>query len=318
MKTCLVSSAFIFFVVSASPCQLEAAPLGSKKVTARALNVRSGPGTGYRVMEVITRDQVYPALEKRGSFLKLQIGEQSGWAHGSYLSSTSTRIYRVSASALNVRSGSGTQYRVLGRLARGAYISVRGANGVWKNFNFDGGSAWVHGNYLTSVSGTAPASPAPTATPAPATPAPTASRRSRAGFIQLQSSGVGFYAYGAAYKRWGAPHVVYAIQRTGRRWQQINRTRFGVGNISLENGGYMAPHSSHRRGVDVDIIPMRSDGREAGVTIYQSAYSRYWTQKLIDMYRSELSIRVILFNDSSVRGVQYWSGHDNHFHASAN
>lgn len=78
----------------------------------------------------------------------------------------------------------------------------------------------------------------------------------------------------------------------------------------------MAPHSSHQRGVDVDIIPQRTDGREDGVTIYQGAYSRYYTQVLIDRFRAQISTRVILFNDSRVRGVQYWAGHHNHFHAS--
>ena len=92
----------------------------------------------------------------------------------------------------------------------------------------------------------------------------------------------------------------------------------GVGNISLENGGYMAPHSSHQQGVDVDVRPMRTDGQEAGVTIHQSAYSRSRTQALVSDFRRELSIRIILFNDSGVSGVRYWSGHDNHFHVSMN
>jgi murein endopeptidase len=92
----------------------------------------------------------------------------------------------------------------------------------------------------------------------------------------------------------------------------------GVGNISLERGGYMAPHSSHQRGVDVDIIPVRTDGREDGVTIHQAAYSRSRTQSLLNLVWAELSIRVILFNDGGVTRVQYWPGHDNHFHVSIN
>lgn len=285
-----------------------AAGQGPMRVTASALNVRSGPGGNYSVITTIARGQVYPALEWRGSYLKLQIGARTGWAHGTYLARTTTPLFRVTASALNVRSGAGSQYRVLGRLGNGVCVAVRGSSGPWRNFNYEGGSAWVHSSYLRSV----------TAAPStPSNPAPSR-RRSAAGYIQLASSGTGFYSYGQAYKRWGTPRLVYAIERTGRSWNQIRRTRFGVGNISLQNGGYMAPHSSHRRGVDVDIIPQRNDGRENGITIHQGAYSRYWTQRLIDSFRAQISTRVILFNDSRVRGVVYWAGHDNHFHASVN
>lgn len=293
--------------------------LGAYEVTASSLNVRYGASTRNGAFARIGRGQSYPAIQRSGEWLLLQIGSKRGWSHGGYLRAVNHGVYEVTASSLNVRTGPSTRYRALGRLSRGNPVAVRASSGSWKKISFNGRDAWVHGGYLRSV-GSSSGSSSDTTRPRPTpTPPPTTSRpRSRAGFIQLASSGPGWAAYGAAYKRWGRPTLVYGIERVARRQARRSRTRMGVGNISLENGGRMPPHSSHQRGVDVDVRPMRSDGREAGVTIHQSAYSRSRTQALVSDFRRELSIRIILFNDSGVSGVRYWSGHDNHFHVSMN
>lgn len=279
------------------------AAIEARQVTASMLPVRSAPNTYASIQGRVTHSQVYPVIERRGSWIRIQYSEHSGWIYQPYTQLTGTPLSRINASALNVRSGAGSNYRVLGQLPRNTVVAVRGSKGSWRNINYKGGSAWVHSAYLASTSSRPPQSSRP---------------RSRAGFIQLASSGTGFYAYGSSYKRWGRPELVYGIERAARRWNQQYRTRLGVGNISLQNGGYMAPHSSHRRGVDVDVIPMRTDGRELGVTIHQGAYSRTRTRAVLQIFRSEIRTRVVLFNDRYISGVTYWAGHDNHFHFSAN
>lgn len=56
------------------------------RVTVRVLNVRSGPGTGYRVIAQIHLGEVYPLLETSGKWHKLRLHDgRTGWAHGGYL-----------------------------------------------------------------------------------------------------------------------------------------------------------------------------------------------------------------------------------------
>ena len=88
--------------------------------------------------------------------------------------------------------------------------------------------------------------------------------------------------------------------------------------MSLRGGGPISGHSSHQKGVDVDVRPMRGDGQEAPVTIFDSAYSPSLTQELVNLIRANpvLQVRTILFNDKQVSGVTSWSGHDNHLHVS--
>lgn len=209
--------------------------------------------------------------------------------------------YTVTASRLNVRTGPSTRYRVIGQLSRGQRVNTTGASGAWRKIRFAGRDAWVHGGYLRGSGA----------------PAPQTRAVSRAGFIQLAASGPGFYSYTVASRRWGRPELVYGIERAGQVMRaRGGRPRFGVGDLSLQNGGDISGHRSHETGRDADIRPMRRDGREGPVTRFQRAYSRGLTRELIRELKTQVRERVVLFNDLFVGGVVPFPGHDNHFHLS--
>lgn len=50
--------------------------------------------------------------------------------------------------------------------------------------------------------------------------------------------------------------------------------KIGIGNVSLAGGGKFKSHISHKDGLQVDIRPLRKDGKNVGVTIYDSQYDR--------------------------------------------
>lgn len=278
------------------------------EVTASALNVRAGPGGGERELGQARRGQVYAVLGRSGAWVRLQFGAGAGWAHGDYLRASSAEVRAVTASSsLNVRTGPGTRYRDIGDLPRGARVAVSGASGAWRKIAFQGRDAWVHGDLLGAAS--SGGTTTPPRTPTPSRP------RSRAGFIQLGAAGPGFYSYAPASRRWGTPTMVYGIERVAARWarEQPAAPRMGVGDISLQNGGDITGHVSHEKGVDVDVRPVRTSG-EGAVTRFQSAYSRTRTAALIRLYRDELPVTLLLFNDTRIAGTQTWPNHDNHFH----
>lgn len=210
--------------------------------------------------------------------------------------------YRVTADVLNVRSGPGTSYRILGTLRRGQTVSVTDTSGAWRKFSYEGRAAWAHGDYLSRVATTTSSRP-----------------RSRAGFIQLAASGTGFYSYTTAGRRWGTPRMIYGIERIARTWRSRGMPRMGVGDISLENGGTMSGHPySHKTGKDADVRPVKDSG-EGPVTIYQTAYNRTRTRALIDLWLRELApVELIAFNDpriyQALGKVIYAEGHHHHFH----
>lgn len=268
-------------------------------LTAASAGVYLGPDATSARLGEAHLGETYAHLEQQGAWHKVQFSAAVGWIPQAVLAQSQLPARRVTAATLNVRSGPGTSYRQVGQLLQGQLVIESQAQGDWREISFGGELAWVHGAYLQGTGVSAPAA------------RPTSS----AGFIQLGASGDGFYSYANASGRWGLPTLIYGIERGGTRWKQTGFPRAGVGDISLERGGAFAPHASHRLGKNADFRPVRTSG-ESPVTITDAAYSRSRTQQLIDIMKAETNARSVLFNDSGVTGVTYYSGHHNHFHVS--
>ncbi len=137
--------------------------------------------------------------------------------------------------------------------------------------------------------------------------------------VQLPESGQSYYSYSAnREKQFGLAKTIEAIQAIGKAWYKKypGGPLIGVGNISLKGGGLMPPHKSHQTGLDVDFRLLRKDGARIGVTFRDPAYSRKRTQELVNVIRANgvLQVKLILFNDPSVKGVEPWPRHDDHLH----
>ena len=153
---------------------------------------------------------------------------------------------------------------------------------------------------------------------APASPAATTASSASAITVLLPGPGPGYDLYGDRNHQYGRADTIRALQTIAAAWQRThpNGPTIGMGNISLFGGAPTPYHAAHRQGLEIDVRPMRKDGRNLPVTYLDPAYSRELTQELVDTIRANpvLPIRVILFNDPMVRGVQRYPGHDNHLH----
>ncbi len=129
----------------------------------------------------------------------------------------------------------------------------------------------------------------------------------------LPKTGVGYYGYGVGKKRYGTAATLASIKRVAKSMDAVGIS-VGVGNISYKAGGPMRPHASHQRGVDVDFRPLRIDTLKKPVTIDDASYSAANTKVLVRALKHESNVDIILFNDDSIRGVKFWTGHDNHLH----
>lgn len=156
--------------------------------------------------------------------------------------------------------------------------------------------------------------------PDPLRPRPTQDSR---GFFMLPQSPAesGYYTYGLLYNKpdkgayqYAHPIMMTAILRVGLEWQTRDRRRFGVGNISLPGGRKPTDHASHMDGLQVDIRPLRKDGREIPVRWWDSEYDLDATVKLIELFRTFAPVIKVLFNDARVPFVRPFPDHDNHLH----
>ncbi|HIX00199.1 MAG TPA: SH3 domain-containing protein, partial [Candidatus Nesterenkonia stercoripullorum] len=140
----------------------------SYRVTA-PLNVRSGPGTNYRVVQGMQTGEVVTVTATQGKWLQFTRNGQKVWSHGDYMrkvnsgssssgssSSSSGQVnagvngakYRVSNVWLRIRTGPGTNYSMLGTLSPNAQITATGKSGSWISFRHNNRTVWVHGDYL--------------------------------------------------------------------------------------------------------------------------------------------------------------------------
>jgi penicillin-insensitive murein endopeptidase len=140
----------------------------------------------------------------------------------------------------------------------------------------------------------------------------------RAFFMLPQApEGAGYYVYGTPDKgqaQYTHPGMMTLLLAVERQWSLIDRRKFGIGNISV-SGGFYFGHKSHRKGLEVDLRPLRKDGKRHPVTYFSPEYDREGTALLIGLFHTcAPGLLVIFFNDTRIPGTRPLVKHDDHFH----
>jgi len=123
------------------------------------LNVRSGAGTKYSKIGSLAKGTVVEVVEIKDGWAKIifpAANYTNGYVSAQYLTKQSTSPETVIgektviARVLNVRSGAGTSYSIVGKLNRNTKVEVieTVANGSWSKIKFNGGYAYVSSTYI--------------------------------------------------------------------------------------------------------------------------------------------------------------------------
>jgi GH25 family lysozyme M1 (1,4-beta-N-acetylmuramidase)/uncharacterized protein YraI len=147
------------------------------KVTASALNVRSGPGTTFGVVGLLKQDEVVKGLAVSADGAWAQVQRESdgltGWSSRQFLTVTSAppppppppgdeEWYKVNASALNVREGPGTEFKSIGLVYRNEVVQklATSDDGDWYRVkrSYDGFTGWASKQYLVATTAPPPVS----------------------------------------------------------------------------------------------------------------------------------------------------------------
>ena len=128
------------------------------RVTTAALNIRTGPGTNYSVIGVLRKGDQVTRIGQSGKWFQIASSNGSqAWVSSKYLASTdggydyvedtvSTTMYATTG--VNIRSGPGTKYSIVGGLNRGDRVTKIGKSGNWTKISWGSGSAYVYSKYL--------------------------------------------------------------------------------------------------------------------------------------------------------------------------
>ena len=123
-----------------------------KVITADSVNFRSGPSTSYSTIGSFNKGDKVEYLGDSGSWVKVKYDSKTGYVYGSYVGDYVSTVKYVTASSLNVRSGAGTNYSVLGSLSKGSKVEVISESNGWSKINYNGSVGYVSSQYLSATS----------------------------------------------------------------------------------------------------------------------------------------------------------------------
>lgn len=145
---------------STPPSKPEDVKETAKKYTAYVtpdigLNVRSGPGTVYGIVDALAKGTKVSVVAESGDWARIGTNR---WVCKDYLSKTasgsSSSFKNFTGTVtpdigLNVRSGPGTNYTIVDALTKGTKVTVTGQKGDWYQIGAD---RWVHKDYISKGS----------------------------------------------------------------------------------------------------------------------------------------------------------------------
>jgi SH3-like domain-containing protein len=117
-------------------------------VTADIANIRSGPGQKYDVLWQVEKYHPISVIDKTGKWFHFRDFESDeGWIHASLVSEIPSVITK--SEKCNVRSGPGTDYKILFTVEKGIPFRVLQRKDKWVYVRHaDGDKGWIHNSLL--------------------------------------------------------------------------------------------------------------------------------------------------------------------------
>jgi len=162
---------------------------GYGTVKASTLNVRKGPGTEYSLIGTLKSNEKVEVIGESGQWYQIKFGNTTGYVSKSYIafepkqdkpqtpvdpappsepalppSKDEKKTGVVTASALNIRSGPGTNNKIVGVVVKGKKVTVHEKVGEWYKISYNGINGYVHSSYIKLEQSQTP-TPNPSTTP---------------------------------------------------------------------------------------------------------------------------------------------------------
>jgi len=117
---------------------------GYASVSQNGVFVRSGPSTGYRIVRSVSRGFPVQVIGQQNNWSNTKdfVG-QEGWIYTPFLGTNNSAI--VNVSRVNIRSGPGLVFPVLGQVDFGTVLAVNNIQGDWYLVTMpDGSGGWLY------------------------------------------------------------------------------------------------------------------------------------------------------------------------------
>lgn len=113
-------------------------------ISGSVVNVRSGPGINYTVDGNLLKDTEVQILQSQDEWYKISKGSLTGWVSKSFLEVKQLEQVKVIGNPVNLRSGPGTTYDIVGQVKEGDVLTLLGSSGEWYQVrNADGSDCYI-------------------------------------------------------------------------------------------------------------------------------------------------------------------------------
>jgi len=140
----------VFFIITSQTMNATTCP--GVEIKPANLNVRSTPSLGTNVVGTVRVNQRYHVTGSHKSWYKIQYDHRQVWVHKNHVT---YGIYRncivvdpAKVSALNIRSGAGLSYRIVGTANSSSRWFSRAISGSWNKIAYQGRASYGHKAYF--------------------------------------------------------------------------------------------------------------------------------------------------------------------------
>ena len=124
-------------------------------VNASAVYARSGPSSGYGVKKKLHRGDVVSYKKSKNGWYYVKYSGGAGWVYRKYLSSVGSTKSSIKSSGkykatgtLNMRSRASNSAGIIGKLKKGATVTIKKQSHGYAYVTYKGVSGWVAAKYL--------------------------------------------------------------------------------------------------------------------------------------------------------------------------
>ncbi len=140
-------------------------------VTGNEVNMRSGPGTNYEVIDCLEKGATVTVNDCSNYYwYNVTYNGKTGFMASGYLkinpapiveqvTESATQNGHINAMYVRFRSGPGTDYSVLGEYNTGTKLTITGSSGGWTQVNINGKDGYVYASYVSVDESPATADP---------------------------------------------------------------------------------------------------------------------------------------------------------------
>ncbi|MBQ4040623.1 MAG: SH3 domain-containing protein [Oscillospiraceae bacterium] len=127
---------------------------GAGTVSATTLNIRSGPGTNYSIVDTVKNGEIVVIIEKSTSeWYRINYDGTVGYVSSRYLKNVLTAENfdaegTVNDTSVRYRTGPSTSHTSLGTIPKGTEVDIIGINNGWYKLTYNGTTGYMRSDYI--------------------------------------------------------------------------------------------------------------------------------------------------------------------------